>query len=270
MACATSTKPAYAKRTIAFTVGFDRNADVSGAGARHGVEGRPDVCGSERLPDAPGTGAERCRAARRVCLVADRQSSRSVAATASTGRRCSSPASVKRRWARLGYTATTTYLSSTDGNRTPANSLSDPFPSGITTPQGNSLGLATGAGGVIDFVDQNSRPGQVQQYSIDYCAPGARRHRGRRSATRAAGRGTCRSAARSDSTVNINQLDPQYLALGPALLDLVANPFFGNAAFGNLVEFADHRPRSVAAAVSAVRPMCSRIASARSARNTTR
>ena len=29
---------------------------------------------------------------------------------------------------RLGYTATTTYLSSTDGNRTPANSLSNPFP----------------------------------------------------------------------------------------------------------------------------------------------
>ena len=64
---------------------------------------------------------------------------------------------------RLGYTATTTYLASTDGNRTPANS-ERPVPSGITTPQGNSLGLATGAGGVIDFVDQNSRPGQVQQY----------------------------------------------------------------------------------------------------------
>jgi hypothetical protein len=41
---------------------------------------------------------------------------------------------------RLGYTATTTYLSSTDGNRTPANSLSNPFPAGITAPQGNSLG----------------------------------------------------------------------------------------------------------------------------------
>ena len=134
---------------------------------------------------------------------------------------------------RLGYTATTTYLSSTDGNRTPANSLSDPFPSGITTPQGNSLGLATGAGGVIDFVDQNSRPGQVQQYSIDYSREMhggiavSVGYSGSRSEHMPVG-GTV------DSTININQLDPQYLALGPALLDLVPNPFFGNAAFGNL------------------------------------
>src|SRR6185436_21099219 len=65
---------------------------------------------------------------------------------------------------RMGYTATTTYLASTDGNRTPANSLSDPFPAGILTPQGSTKGLATGVGGVIDFVDQNSKPGGVQQY----------------------------------------------------------------------------------------------------------
>ena len=37
-----------------------------------------------------------------------------------------------------------------------------------------------------------------------------------------------------DATVNINQLDPQYLALGSALLQQVANPFYGNSAFGNL------------------------------------
>src|SRR5258706_4867323 len=69
---------------------------------------------------------------------------------------------------RLGCTATTTYLASTDGNRTPAHSLSDPFPAGITPPQGDSKGLATGAGGVIDFVDPDSQPGQVHQYSVDY------------------------------------------------------------------------------------------------------
>ena len=134
---------------------------------------------------------------------------------------------------RLGYTATTTYLSSTDGNRTPANSLSDPFPSGITPPQGNSLGLATGAGGVIDFVDQNSRPGQVQQFSIDY----SREMKG--STAVSIGYSGSRSqhmpvGGTVDSTININQLDTQHLTLGPALLDLVPNPFFGNTAFGNL------------------------------------
>jgi hypothetical protein len=37
-----------------------------------------------------------------------------------------------------------------------------------------------------------------------------------------------------DESVNINQLDPRYLALGAALLDPVPNPFFGNPAFGAL------------------------------------
>jgi len=37
-----------------------------------------------------------------------------------------------------------------------------------------------------------------------------------------------------DATVNINQLDPQYQALGTALQQTVPNPFFGNPAFGNL------------------------------------
>ena len=41
-----------------------------------------------------------------------------------------------------------------------------------------------------------------------------------------------------DATVNINQIDPQYLSLGSALLDLVPNPFFGHAAFGNLANSA--------------------------------
>src|SRR6185369_16460522 len=106
---------------------------------------------------------------------------------------------------------------------TPANSLSNPFPTGILSPQGNTKGLATGAGGVVDFVDQNSQPGQVQQFSVDYS--------GSRSEHMPVG-GTV------DATVNINQIDPQYLSLGSALLDLVPNPFFGNAAFGNLASSA--------------------------------
>ena len=38
----------------------------------------------------------------------------------------------------------------------------------------------------------------------------------------------------SDATVNINQLDPSYLEMGTALQQLVPNPFFGIAEFGNL------------------------------------
>jgi len=138
---------------------------------------------------------------------------------------------------RLGYTASTTYLSSTDGNRTPANSLSNPFPGGITPPQGNSLGLATGAGGVVDFVDPNSRPGAVQQYSIDYT------HEFKGGIVASVGYSGSRSdhmplGGTVDATVNINQLDPKYLSLGSALLDLVPNPFFGIPTFGNLANSA--------------------------------
>ncbi len=132
-----------------------------------------------------------------------------------------------------GYSASTTFLSSTDGGLTPVGSLSNPYPAGITEPQGNSLGLATGAGSVIDFVDQDSKPGYVHQYSLDWqrelagdmsIAVG---YMGSRSEGLPLG-GTV------DATVNINQLDPQYQALGTALQQTVPNPFFGNAAFGNL------------------------------------
>lgn len=132
-----------------------------------------------------------------------------------------------------GYSAVTTYLASTDGNLTPAGSLSNPFPNGITPPQGNSLGLLTGAGGVIDFVDQDSKPGYIQQYSVDVQRelPGnmmiAVGYMGSRSERLGLG-GT------SDTTININQLDPAYLELGTALQQLVPNPFFGDPRFGNL------------------------------------
>jgi len=132
-----------------------------------------------------------------------------------------------------GYSASTTFLASTDGGLTPVGTLSNPFPNGITEPQGNSLGLATGAGSVIDFIDQDSKPGRVQQYSFDFQRelPGqmaiAVGYMGSRSERLLIG-GTV------DATININQLDPQYLSLGTALQQTVPNPFFGNPAFGNL------------------------------------
>jgi hypothetical protein len=132
-----------------------------------------------------------------------------------------------------GYSASTTFLSSTDGGLTPVGTISSPFPAGITPPQGNSLGLATGAGSVIDFVDQDAEPGYVQQYSLDWQRelPGQMAigfgYMGSRSERLSLG-GT------SDTTLNINQLDPEYAALGTALQQTVPNPFFGIAAFGNL------------------------------------
>lgn len=143
------------------------------------------------------------------------------------------PATTEAALGARGYSAATTFLASIDNNLTPAGQLSNPFPNSITQPQGNSLGLLTGAGGVVDFPDQNARTGYVQQYSIDLRRelPGGNvvsvGYLGSRSERMSMG-GT------ADATVNINQLDPKYLSLGTQLQASVANPFFGNPVFGNL------------------------------------
>src|SRR4029079_14547249 len=122
--------------------------------------------------------------------------------------------------------ASHTVRTSGDGGLTPFNTLSNPFPNGTTPPQGNSLGLLTGAGGDIDFVSQDSKPGYVQQCSIDVQRelPGNMAasigYQGSRSERLSMG-GT------SDATININQIDPQYQSLGTALQQTVANPFLG-------------------------------------------
>lgn len=48
--------------------------------------------------------------------------------------------------ATVGYNQTTTYIASTNNNVTPANSLSNPFPTGILQPAGDTLGTSTGIG----------------------------------------------------------------------------------------------------------------------------
>ena len=77
----------------------------------------------------------------------------------------------------------------------------------------------------------------MQQYSADYT------HELRGGIAVSVGYSGSRSdhlpfGGTSDATININQLDPSYLALGSALLDLVPNPFFGKPAFGNLASAA--------------------------------
>ena len=65
-----------------------------------------------------------------------------------------------------GYTATTTYIASNNSNFTPANSLTNPYPT-LQTPSGNSLGLLQGVGSALTTIDQNRRNPIVQQYSLD-------------------------------------------------------------------------------------------------------
>ncbi len=69
--------------------------------------------------------------------------------------------------ATVGYNQTTPYIASTDNNVTPANSLSNPFPSGILQPVGRTLGASTGIGQSFSLVDPTAKSPYVQQYSFD-------------------------------------------------------------------------------------------------------
>lgn len=136
--------------------------------------------------------------------------------------------------ATLGFTANTNLFSSADGGLTPTDArLQNPYPNGVTQPTGNSLGALTGAGGSIDFNDQNARSPYMQQWSLDI-----QRELGAGVAVKIGYLGSKGTdlwlSGTQNSRVNINQLEPQYLALGDALNDPVPNPFFGNPAFGAL------------------------------------
>jgi trimeric autotransporter adhesin len=139
-------------------------------------------------------------------------------------------------YGQIGYTATTSYDPGTSTvPRTMGNGiggLDNPFPNGLLQPIGNALGLLTGAGSNIDFVSQDRRSPRVQQWSIDLQRelPG---HQTVVSVQYMGARGDHLGlGGSSDALVNINQLDPKYLALGSALNAQVPNPFFGVAQAG--------------------------------------
>ncbi len=62
-----------------------------------------------------------------------------------------------------GFSATTSYNNFTSS--APLNSLSNPYPSGVTLPTGSSLGLATQLGQSVSFVDPNHVQPKSTQYS---------------------------------------------------------------------------------------------------------
>ena len=113
----------------------------------------------------------------------------------------------------------------------PPTTITNPFPNGLVPTLKNSLGTLTGVGTNISYVDQTSGAPRVQQYSVDV----QRQLTSTQSITLSyiGSRGDDLSLGGSnDAAVNINQLDPKYMALGAALNDTVANPFFGNANAG--------------------------------------
>jgi hypothetical protein len=142
----------------------------------------------------------------------------------------------------VGFSRTTQMNQTSAESEVPLTMLDSPFPSGLLAPVGSSLGLLTGVGGDINFIDQTKKPPRVHQYSVDV----QRELPGQMAITigyiGATGRhiGFCGT---ENCAININQIDPtlarQLFPSGSgwdaaALRQSIANPFFGIAAAGEL------------------------------------
>ena len=139
-------------------------------------------------------------------------------------------------------------MSTIDGI-TPFRLLRDPYPAGLHASPGSSEGLLTGVGGALQAPLQDGSPTPwTRQWNVTL-----QRELPWRVAAEVSYVGTAGHdlQTNTESGLNLNQLDPQYLALGSALNQTVPNPFFGIVNSGILVSPTD-QPRPVAAAVSAV------------------
>jgi trimeric autotransporter adhesin len=127
-------------------------------------------------------------------------------------------------YGQVGYTNNTTLTTS----RSNPTSITNPFPTGIAQPSGNSLGALTNLDSNISYVDQNRKAPRVQQYSVDV----QRELPGNMAFTASyvgAQSDFIGLGGSNDTAININQLDPKYLALGAAALGAqLPNPFLGN------------------------------------------
>jgi len=128
-----------------------------------------------------------------------------------------------------GLSQITTYLATTDGFATPANSLSNPFPGGILHPAGINQGVNSQYGGTLYYPDPNRTNGIVQQFSADI-----QRQLPWGVGLEVGYQGSRSSRLQFGSTggglLPINQVPTQYLSLGSGLTKSVPNPFYGTPA----------------------------------------
>ncbi len=130
----------------------------------------------------------------------------------------------------------TTSMTTTQDGITPKDLLRNPFPNGQLPAIGNSQGLATLIGQNISFVEPSDRTPKFHNWHFDIQREIAARTL--ITASYVGSRAYDISAAPTDFTSaineNVNQLNPQYLSMGTALLQPVPNPFFGIITTGSL------------------------------------
>ncbi len=131
-----------------------------------------------------------------------------------------------------GYTQYTSYVASNDGDQTPANTLDNPFPSGLLRPTGNAAGPLTGVGSSVTSFDQQFHAPRVQQFSADIERelPG---HTVLQAGYIGSRSTNLSPAPLGGGAVNVDQLNPSQFSQGVAGLNAsVANPYYGNGGTG--------------------------------------
>ena len=126
----------------------------------------------------------------------------------------------------IGYNNATPYVASNNNNISPANTLSNPFPTGFIAPAGNSLGAAAGLGGqTLTVYDGNAHSTRIHQYSLS-----VQRELGAGFVIEVGYSGAItHNLIQGTGAININQLPDSDLALGSQLNSQVPNPFYGTS-----------------------------------------
>lgn len=129
----------------------------------------------------------------------------------------------------IGYTSSTPYVASTNGGISPCAgcTLSNAFPNGPIPVVGNSQAGLTNVGFSTSAVNPKRKTyyGEQWMFGVQY-APTANdvldvTYVGNHNVHTLAG------------GLNLNQIDPKYFSMGDALLDQVANPFYGHVPAGS-------------------------------------
>jgi hypothetical protein len=131
----------------------------------------------------------------------------------------------------MGFRIDNQWVTTLDGI-TPFNVLNNPYPQGFSSPAGAAGGLLTQAGGNIDAMLQNTITPWNIQWNVN-----VQRELPWNMLLEAAyvGNRGLQLPRNGNSGLNLNQLRPEYMALGSRLNELVDNPFFGIVNNGVLV-----------------------------------
>jgi hypothetical protein len=121
-----------------------------------------------------------------------------------------------------GFSIDTPWLTSQDGGRTPYRYFRDPFPEGLIDPTGAANGALTQVGQGVSAFSRNRPTPYMQQFSFDiqYQFSGS-------TVLELGYAGSQGRKLTHGFAFDMNQIAPQYLSLGPALIERVPNPFYG-------------------------------------------